>query len=114
MREAGAVPATIAVLEGKLVAGLSSQQLAYLAEADGVAKVSRADLASVLASGRPGATTVAGSVYSSLPGQASASSPQVASEVSIEAGKRLRHLRRSCRTRSHSSRCGLRRREGCS
>lgn len=63
VREAGAVPATIAVLEGKLVAGLSSQQLAYLAEADGVAKVSRADLASVLASGRPGATTVAGSVF---------------------------------------------------
>ncbi|MGH9703265.1 MAG: pseudouridine-5'-phosphate glycosidase [Candidatus Acidiferrales bacterium] len=62
VRETGAVPAIIAVFEGKLVAGISPEQLVYLAETEGIAKVSRADLASVLASGRAGATTVAGSI----------------------------------------------------
>jgi len=59
IRAGGAVPATIAVFNGKLVVGVSAGELRYLAEAKDVAKVSRADLASVVASGQPGATTVA-------------------------------------------------------
>jgi pseudouridylate synthase len=59
IRAGGAVPATIAVLGGKLVVGASAGELAFLAESKDVAKVSRADLASVVASGRAGATTVA-------------------------------------------------------
>ncbi len=59
VREAGATPATVGVLHGKLVVGLSPEQIAFLSEAESVAKVSRADLAPVLASGMPGATTVA-------------------------------------------------------
>ena len=59
IRAGGAVPATIAVLGGKLVVGVSAGELAFLAESKDVAKVSRADLASVVASGRAGATTVA-------------------------------------------------------
>jgi pseudouridylate synthase len=62
VREAGATPATIGILNGQIVVGLSSEQLAFLSEAESVAKVSRADLAAVLASGRPGATTVAGTM----------------------------------------------------
>jgi pseudouridine-5'-phosphate glycosidase len=63
IREGGAVPATIAVFNGKLVVGVSAGELAFLAESKDVAKVSRADLASVIASGRPGATTVAATAF---------------------------------------------------
>jgi pseudouridine-5'-phosphate glycosidase len=59
VRAGGAVPATIAVLGGKLVVGVSAGELAFLAESKDVAKVSRADLASVVVSGKAGATTVA-------------------------------------------------------
>jgi pseudouridine-5'-phosphate glycosidase len=59
VREEGALPATIAIRDGRLVAGLSSDQLAAFAAADGIAKVSRADLAAVLAAHVTGATTVA-------------------------------------------------------
>ncbi len=59
VREEGAVPATIAIIEGRLVAGLSSEQLTTFAAAEGIAKVSRADLATVLAARQTGATTVA-------------------------------------------------------
>jgi len=59
VREEGAIPATIAILAGRLVAGLSSEQLAAFAATDGIAKVSRADLAAVLATRQTGATTVA-------------------------------------------------------
>jgi pseudouridine-5'-phosphate glycosidase len=62
VRKAGATPATVGVLNGQLVVGLSPEQIAFLSEAESVAKVSRADLAAVLASGRPGATTVAGTM----------------------------------------------------
>src|SRR6202041_1546606 len=57
--EAGAVPASIAIIEGRLVAGLSSEQLATFAASDGIVKVSRADLSSVVAARQTGATTVA-------------------------------------------------------
>ncbi len=63
VREAGATPATIGILESKMVVGLSSEEIAFLADAKEVAKVSRSDIAAVLASGRPGATTVAGTMF---------------------------------------------------
>jgi len=59
VRAAGAVPATIAVLDGALHIGLSDQQLEQLGQAKDVAKLSRADLAACMASGKTGATTVA-------------------------------------------------------
>lgn len=55
----GAVPATIAVMAGKLHIGLDAAELERLARADEVMKLSRADLAACLATGRTGATTVA-------------------------------------------------------
>ncbi len=59
VRAAGAVPATIAVLDGRLCAGLTDGELEALAQAKDVAKLSRADLAACLATGGTGATTVA-------------------------------------------------------
>ncbi|MTJ05223.1 MAG: pseudouridine-5'-phosphate glycosidase [Sediminimonas qiaohouensis] len=59
VREAGAVPATIAVLDGTLYAGLSEAQIDTLARARRVAKLSRADLAACMATGGTGSTTVA-------------------------------------------------------
>jgi pseudouridylate synthase len=59
IREEGAVPATIAVLSGRLKIGLSTEELAELAKSQGAMKLSRADLAFALASGRTGGTTVA-------------------------------------------------------
>jgi pseudouridylate synthase len=63
VRESGATPATIGILDGHIVVGLTREQIALLAEARDVAKVSSSDLSAVLASGRPGATTVAGTVF---------------------------------------------------
>ncbi len=59
IRQAGAVPATIAVMEGRLHIGLTEAGLTRLARAEGAAKLSRADLAACLAGGGLGATTVA-------------------------------------------------------
>ena len=59
IRAAGAVPASIAVLDGELRVGLGRADLERLAKAGDVLKLSRADLAFGLVSGRPGATTVA-------------------------------------------------------
>lgn len=59
VRAAGAVPATVAVLDGRLRVGLDPADLARLSALERVAKLSRADLAVALATGRPGATTVA-------------------------------------------------------
>lgn len=59
VRRAGAVPATIAVMGGRIHVGLSDDQLVRLGQATGVMKLSRADLAACLVSGRTGATTVA-------------------------------------------------------
>lgn len=59
VRDAGATPATIAVLEGQLHIGLTAAELERLAQAKGVAKLSRADLAVCMAQGGTGATTVA-------------------------------------------------------
>ena len=59
LRKAGATPATIAVISGQLHIGLNEEELETLAQAKGVAKLSRADLAVCMASGGTGATTVA-------------------------------------------------------
>ncbi|HMN85035.1 MAG TPA: pseudouridine-5'-phosphate glycosidase [Bauldia sp.] len=58
-RGTGAVPASIAILDGRVRVGLSRAELERLARADDVLKLSRADLAYGVVSGRPGATTVA-------------------------------------------------------
>lgn len=59
IRAKGAVPATIAVLSGQLHIGLSPDRLRALGEASDVAKLSRADMAYAMATGKTGATTVA-------------------------------------------------------
>ncbi|MDQ7070739.1 MAG: pseudouridine-5'-phosphate glycosidase, partial [Rhodobacterales bacterium] len=59
VRKSGAVPATIAVLDGQLHIGLLDGELEALALAKNVAKLSRADMAACLATGGTGATTVA-------------------------------------------------------
>lgn len=59
VRENGATPATIAVLDGQLHIGLEDAQLDALGQAQNVAKLSRADMAVCIASGGTGATTVA-------------------------------------------------------
>jgi pseudouridine-5'-phosphate glycosidase len=58
-RAGGAVPATIALLDGRICIGLADDELERLAGSTEVAKVSRADLPAVLADGTSGATTVA-------------------------------------------------------
>jgi len=63
VREGGATPATIAVLDGKLRVGLSTAQLERLAEGEGVHKLSRRDLAVAVARDWDGATTVAGTLW---------------------------------------------------
>ena len=62
VREGGAVPATIAVLDGAVRVGLSAAQLEALAQSRDVLKLSRADLPYAVASRRAGATTVAASM----------------------------------------------------
>ena len=59
VREYGAVPATIAIMDGKIKIGLSDEDLKILATAENVTKVSRRDLAQVLSEKKLGATTVA-------------------------------------------------------
>lgn len=59
VRAGGAVPATMAVLNGTLRVGLDDAELEALAQAKGVAKLSRADMAACIAMGGTGATTVA-------------------------------------------------------
>jgi len=59
IRDAGAVPATIAIIGGKICVGLSEEQLELLGSSPDAMKVSRRDLAYVLSTGKLGATTVA-------------------------------------------------------
>jgi pseudouridine-5'-phosphate glycosidase len=63
VREEGAVPATIAVWQGRLTVGLSAEQLLGLAQGKDVLKASRRDLAVAVAHGRTAATTVAATMY---------------------------------------------------
>ena len=59
IRDAGAVPATIAVLRGSLRIGLTEDEITELAQTPDAMKLSRADLAFALAEKKNGATTVA-------------------------------------------------------
>ena len=59
IRDAGAVPATIAIIGGKICIGLTDAQLEELGQSPEAIKVSRRDLAYVLSQGKLGATTVA-------------------------------------------------------
>ncbi len=62
VREEGAIPATVGILQGKICVGLSGNQLETLAFSDEVRKVSRRDFGIVLAQKEHGATTVAGTM----------------------------------------------------
>ena len=64
IRAEGAVPATIAVVEGRLKIGLTDEERDALARVTGAMKLSRADLAFALAQGRTGGTTVAATMIS--------------------------------------------------
>ena len=59
IRKRGAVPATMAVMNGVVHVGLSDAELDALGQATNVAKLSRADIAACVAAGGTGATTVA-------------------------------------------------------
>ena len=59
IRDAGAVPATIAVLKGQIKIGLADADLRDLAQTPDARKLSRADLAICMVQGATGATTVA-------------------------------------------------------
>jgi pseudouridylate synthase len=63
VREAGAVPATIAVLDGTIRVGLDEHELERVATSPQILKLSRADLAHAIAGGRDGATTVAATMF---------------------------------------------------
>jgi len=63
VREAGAVPATTAIIEGKLRAGLNDDEIRLLAEGDEIKKVSIRDLPIAVAQKWNGATTVATSSW---------------------------------------------------
>ena len=60
IRDNGALPATIAIIEGRLKVGLSEEQIEYLGKAgQAVIKTSRRDIPFIVAKGQDGATTVA-------------------------------------------------------
>lgn len=59
LRQKGVMPATIAVLKGKLKVGLEDEELEYLAKSKEVLKTSRRDLPFIVAKKLDGATTVA-------------------------------------------------------
>lgn len=62
VRKGGAVPATIAVLNGKLAVGLTLDQIEHLAKAGNIRKCSRRDFPIALGLGEDAATTVAGTM----------------------------------------------------
>jgi len=62
VREEGAVPATVAVVDGAVQVGCDRATLERLASEPGVAKVSRRDMPVVMAKGSLGATTVSGTL----------------------------------------------------
>lgn len=59
IRENGAIPATIAILKGKLKVGLTAEEIEYLGKAKKVIKTSRRDIPFIVAKKADGATTVA-------------------------------------------------------
>lgn len=65
-REAGVVPATVAVLDGRIAAGLDRAEIERLGTERGLLKISRRDLSAALAMGRSGATTVSATMLAAL------------------------------------------------
>lgn len=63
VRDAGAVPATIAVLDGRAHIGLDKGELERIAGDDGIRKLGHRDLAPALAAGADGATTVSATAF---------------------------------------------------
>jgi len=63
VRDAGAVPATIALLDGKILVGLERSELEAIANRDDISKASIRDLAIVVAQGKSAATTVAATAH---------------------------------------------------
>ncbi|MFF7299675.1 pseudouridine-5'-phosphate glycosidase [Streptomyces sp. NPDC008265] len=63
VRAEGAVPATVAVVDGVARAGLDKTQLERIAAGDGVRKLGHRDLAPALATGATGATTVSATAF---------------------------------------------------
>ena len=63
VRENGAVPATIAILDGQVRVGLSGDELEALSKATGVRKVSVRDFGPVIGKGLSGGTTVAATMF---------------------------------------------------
>ena len=59
VRAEGAIPATTAIIGGKLKVGLTADELEIMCKAENVGKISRRDVAVYLATGMTGATTVA-------------------------------------------------------
>lgn len=61
--EAGAVPATIGLIGGKLTVGLSDEQIKFLADGEDIRKISTRDISLAVARGWNGATTVASTIW---------------------------------------------------
>ena len=69
IRAEGAIPATMAIIDGRMKVGLSAGELELMCKGENVAKVSRRDLPILLATGGTGATTVASTmILASLAG----------------------------------------------
>ncbi|NLG73455.1 MAG: pseudouridine-5'-phosphate glycosidase [Chloroflexi bacterium] len=62
VRQGGAVPATIAVIAGRVAIGVAPEELALLARGEGMHKISTRDFAAAAAKGWNGGTTVAGTM----------------------------------------------------
>lgn len=65
IRENGAVPATIAIIGGKIKIGLSDEELEFMATSKDIIKASRRDFAYIVSKGLNGATTVASTIIAS-------------------------------------------------
>jgi len=63
VRETGAVPATIALLDGKILVGLEPSELEAIANRDDISKASIRDLAIIIGQGKSAATTVAATAH---------------------------------------------------
>ena len=63
VRDAGAIPATIAIIKGKLSVGINDEELRLLAETNNIKKISTRDLPIAVATSCDGATTVASTTW---------------------------------------------------
>jgi len=63
IREEGAMPLTVAIIGGKIKAGLSMEEIEFLSRGSGIRKVSRREIPLVAALGGNGATTISGTVF---------------------------------------------------